>query len=251
MVNITPYDILPALIRSIGQRHFYDQVFYSIKALDPISNIKIVSYSKTDNPVLLGDYPVTEIDKMYCESAYLLDPIYDVIYGKKQKELVTLDSIVNEDFCNSAYYETFYQRLGWCNETNIVIGTNDDTKICIAYSTKDNDLSLQAVNKELTPCINSIKAAILTHERIGMLLQQNQPVKHESSALRNCHSHLDELSLTKREKEIVGLILDGMSSVSIAEKCFVSEGTVKNHRKNIYRKLNIKSQAELFRNFIQ
>ncbi|MBU2024184.1 MAG: helix-turn-helix transcriptional regulator [Gammaproteobacteria bacterium] len=251
MVNTSLNKILPSLINSIGQRHFYDQVVYSIKALDPISNIRIVSYSKTDHPVFLGDYPMSEIDKVYCESAYLLDPIYDTIYGKNQKELVTLDSLVNDDFRNSIYYDTFYQRLDWCNETNIVIGTNDDTKICIAYSTKDNDLSLKAVHKELTPCINSIKAAILTHERVGSLLQQSQPIEHECLTHKSRHSHLDELNLTKREKEIVGLILEGMSSVSIAEKCFVSEGTVKNHRKNIYRKLNIKSQAELFRNFIQ
>jgi len=251
MLNSSLYDTLPSLINGIGQRHFYDQIAYSIKALDPISNIRIVSYSKTNHPVFLSGNEMSEIDEVYCESAYLLDPVYDMICSNQdQIELFTLDSLVNDDFRNSAYYDTFYQRLDWCNETNIVIGTNDDTKICIAYSTKDNGASIQAVNRELTPCISSIKAAILTHERVGRLLQQNQTIEHESTTHKS-HHYLDELNLTKREKEIVGLILEGMSSVSIAEKCFVSEGTVKNHRKNIYRKLNIKSQAELFRNFIQ
>jgi DNA-binding CsgD family transcriptional regulator len=251
MLNSSLYDTLPSLINGIGQRHFYDQIAYSIKALDPISNIRIVSYSKTNHPVFLSGNEMSEIDEVYCESAYLLDPVYDMICSNQdQIELFTLDSLVNDDFRNSAYYDTFYQRLDWCNETNIVIGTNDDTKICIAYSTKDNGASIQAVNRELIPCISSIKAAILTHERVGRLLQQNQTIEHESTTHKS-HHYLDELNLTKREKEIVGLILEGMSSVSIAEKCFVSEGTVKNHRKNIYRKLNIKSQAELFRNFIQ
>lgn len=250
MVNISPYDILPSLIKSIGQRHFYDQVVYSIKALDSISNIRIVSYSKTNHPVFLGDYPITEMDKIYCESAYLLDPIYDVIYSKNQEELVTLDSIVNEDFFHSTYYDTFYQRLGWCNETNIVIGTNDDTKICIAYSTKDNDLSLQAVRQELTPCLNAIKAAVLTHERIGNQRERTPLLEYKNHNQSNDYSHPESQSLTKREKEIVGLILEGLSSASIAEKCFVSEGTIKNHRKNIYRKLKIKSQAELFCKFL-
>ncbi|WP_417527459.1 helix-turn-helix domain-containing protein [Marinomonas shanghaiensis] len=252
MLNSSLYDTLPSLINGIGQRHFYDQVAYSIKALDPISNIRIVSYSKTNHPIFLSSYPMSEIDKMYCKSAYLLDPVYDMICGDKNPtELFTLDSLVNDDFRDSIYYDTFYQRLGWCNETNIVIGTNDETKICIVYSTKDNDASIQAVNRELIPCISSIKAAILTHERVGRLLPQNQTIEHENTTHKSHHSHLDELNLTKREKEIVGLILKGMSSVSIAKKCFVSEGTVKNHRKNIYRKLKIKSQAELFRNFIQ
>ncbi|WP_428981198.1 LuxR C-terminal-related transcriptional regulator [Marinomonas rhodophyticola] len=34
------------------------------------------------------------------------------------------------------------------------------------------------------------------------------------------------------------------------KNALVSEGTIKNHRKNIYRKLKIKSQAELFCKFL-
>ncbi|RTF06923.1 response regulator transcription factor, partial [Serratia marcescens] len=52
--------------------------------------------------------------------------------------------------------------------------------------------------------------------------------------------------LTPREREIVDLILAGCSSQQIADRLFISLGTVKNHRKNIYGKLNIGSQAELF-----
>lgn len=52
--------------------------------------------------------------------------------------------------------------------------------------------------------------------------------------------------LTPREREIVDLILDGCGSQQIADRLFISLGTVKNHRKNIYSKLAIGSQAELF-----
>lgn len=252
MLNTSLYEILPSLIKHIGQRCFYDQVVCSIRALDPISNIKVLSYSKVNRPVFLGDHPLTEIDQIYCESAYLLDPIYNAIYEKNDEELVTLDSIINEDFQHSTYYDTFYQRLGWANETNIVIDANDDTKICIAYTTKDNRLTQQTARKALDPYINAIKAAILTHERVGRMLQRNQSlVQTDLSHKISVDNRLDLHALTNREKQIVGLILEGLSSSAIAEKCFVSEGTIKNHRKNIYRKLKIKSQAELFRNFIQ
>ncbi|MCE1782018.1 helix-turn-helix transcriptional regulator, partial [Enterobacter hormaechei] len=53
-------------------------------------------------------------------------------------------------------------------------------------------------------------------------------------------------SLTPRECEIVELILQGKGSPQIAEKLFISTGTVKNHRKNINQKIQIRSQAELF-----
>ncbi|MNC63468.1 Oxygen regulatory protein NreC [compost metagenome] len=57
-------------------------------------------------------------------------------------------------------------------------------------------------------------------------------------------------ALSPREREIVDLILSGNGSQQIAERLFISLGTVKNHRKNIYGKLNIGSQAELFSLFL-
>jgi len=56
--------------------------------------------------------------------------------------------------------------------------------------------------------------------------------------------------LTLQQRNIVPLILRGRSNASIGETIGISEGTVRFHRKNIYRRLAISSQAELFRMFI-
>ncbi|MBJ7556943.1 helix-turn-helix domain-containing protein [Marinomonas spartinae] len=245
MVTLSLYQSLPSLIESIGQEHFYDQVAHSIQTLDAIDEIKIVSYSKADKPVLLGECPMSKLDKIYCESAYLLDPVYDLVCQKNHKEMVTLDSLVTQEFYQSAYYDSFYQQLGWQNETNIVIGTQDGRSICIAYSTNDNHRAQKMAYDELTLTLNPIKTAIQTHERI-----RSSNVTDKKLTLSKPQPDSNLSNLTKREKEIVGFILDGLSSSKIASKCFVSEGTVKNHRKNIYRKLGIKSQAELFHHFI-
>jgi DNA-binding NarL/FixJ family response regulator len=53
--------------------------------------------------------------------------------------------------------------------------------------------------------------------------------------------------LTKREKEIVKLIADGLTNVQIARHLFLSVDTVDTHRKNLYTKLNIKNTALLTR----
>lgn len=53
--------------------------------------------------------------------------------------------------------------------------------------------------------------------------------------------------LTKREKEITGLIAEGYTTKEIADKLFVSPLTVDTHRKNIFSKLGIKKVAELVR----
>jgi DNA-binding CsgD family transcriptional regulator len=52
--------------------------------------------------------------------------------------------------------------------------------------------------------------------------------------------------LSPREEQIAGLILRGYSSQAIAAWLHLSLHTVKDHRKNIFRKLNISSTAELF-----
>ncbi|MGC4038311.1 MAG: response regulator transcription factor [Chitinophagaceae bacterium] len=57
--------------------------------------------------------------------------------------------------------------------------------------------------------------------------------------------------LTKREKEILGLITEGLTNAQIAEKLFISIDTVDSHRKNLYSKLNVKNIASLMRYAIE
>lgn len=52
-------------------------------------------------------------------------------------------------------------------------------------------------------------------------------------------------SLTFREKEIIGMIARGESSCAISDQLYISQHTVNNHRKNILRKLEIKSLSSL------
>lgn len=52
-------------------------------------------------------------------------------------------------------------------------------------------------------------------------------------------------NLTNREKEVLGLIVKGKTSVQIASILFISKHTVDSHRKNILRKTNSKSVSEL------
>jgi DNA-binding NarL/FixJ family response regulator len=53
--------------------------------------------------------------------------------------------------------------------------------------------------------------------------------------------------LTRREKEILKLIAQGLTDKEIAEKVFLSSLTVISHRKNILSKLGLKNKAEITR----
>jgi len=55
----------------------------------------------------------------------------------------------------------------------------------------------------------------------------------------------NQLSLSRREKEIMRLLADGFSSNEIAEKLFISLSTVHTHSSNIMSKLRLSNQRAL------
>lgn len=58
-------------------------------------------------------------------------------------------------------------------------------------------------------------------------------------------------ALTKREKEILQLISEGLTNNQIAEKLFISPLTVDSHRKNLLTKLNVNNTASLIKLAVQ
>lgn len=55
--------------------------------------------------------------------------------------------------------------------------------------------------------------------------------------------------LSKREAEILPLIIEGLPNAEIAEKSFISENTVKKHVHNVYAKTSVSSRVELITKF--
>jgi len=59
---------------------------------------------------------------------------------------------------------------------------------------------------------------------------------------------LDPLSsLTDREREVLKMTVEGLTSADIGEKLSLSSRTVETHRQNMMNKLDIKTQVELIR----
>jgi DNA-binding CsgD family transcriptional regulator len=71
-----------------------------------------------------------------------------------------------------------------------------------------------------------------------------------SGLIERAFRNLDRNSLTPREIEIVGYVLRGYSADATGHALGISSGTVRIHRRNIYGKLRIASQGELFSMFI-
>jgi len=62
------------------------------------------------------------------------------------------------------------------------------------------------------------------------------------SAITHHQAFIDPLSA--REREILNLIAEGLSNLAIAQKLFLSTGTVKVHIKHIYGKLDVNSRTQ-------
>lgn len=71
-----------------------------------------------------------------------------------------------------------------------------------------------------------------------------EKVTHHCPIGSMCH-HCQPVSLSEREVEIIKLIAEGYTTNEIAEKLFLSFHTISTHRKNIFKKLSIRSSSEL------
>ena len=56
---------------------------------------------------------------------------------------------------------------------------------------------------------------------------------------------LIQKGLSNREAEVAELVSKGLSNKEVANQLFVTENTVKFHLTNIYKKMSVKSRAQL------
>jgi DNA-binding CsgD family transcriptional regulator len=64
--------------------------------------------------------------------------------------------------------------------------------------------------------------------------------------LTECFENFGESILTRRERQISQLLLRGHSTKSVARELRIAPGTVMVHKRNLFGKLGISSQYELF-----
>lgn len=69
----------------------------------------------------------------------------------------------------------------------------------------------------------------------------------ENTAGNQCTDETNHISaeFTKREKEISSLMVEGLTNKQIADRLYISEGTVKNYISNIYDKTGIHDRVKL------
>jgi two-component system response regulator DegU len=100
------------------------------------------------------------------------------------------------------------------------------------------------VLKDVDPAslARSIQAAHAGHFQLDDALTR-QVIMRLGSNMRRPRRHLAE-PLTEREAQILRMVVEGKGNKAIANRLGLSEGTIKSHLRNIYRKLKVQTRAE-------
>jgi DNA-binding NarL/FixJ family response regulator len=92
--------------------------------------------------------------------------------------------------------------------------------------------------------ISEVKEAILTVRKGGNYFSQ-ELLYHVIQKIKYREQESKSANLSKREKEILFKICEGLSNQEIAETLFISKRTVDKHRANLLGKTNSKNTASL------
>lgn len=137
---------------------------------------------------------------------------------------------------------------------------NLDTKVLIFTMHKSPEYIYKALNshvsgyitktaekEELINAIKTLKEGKEYYSQpISQIIVQGFKKRNEQDA-----DDLNPISkLSKREKEVLGLLVEGLSSRQIADKLFLSERTVSNHRANMLQKCKVNNTIELVRLYL-
>jgi len=137
--------------------------------------------------------------------------------------------------------------------TQVIKMNYDSAKIIILTTFDEDEYVFEAIRAGAVGYLlkdvssEEIASAVRIVSQGGALLQPNvtKKILKEFSTLEKPLLRSENIKLSEREKEIVSLVAMGLTNSEIAEKLFLSEGTVKNYISNIFSKLGAKNRASL------
>ncbi|AXI49053.1 helix-turn-helix transcriptional regulator [Sulfitobacter sp. SK012] len=193
------------------------------------------------------DRRVMHVDD-YQEGPYLLDPFYLAATGDVEAGPWRLKEIAPDRFYQGEYFRNYYARTGLAEEVGFLVDVHENLTIVVSLMRKTRKFSKSEMKtlKAVWPVIN---AACRRHWRDTAIEAPDQ-LSPADTNIERAFLKIGEGVLTPREREVVELTLRGHSADALGKLLGISSGTVRIHRRNIYAKLRISSQGELFSTFI-
>lgn len=186
---------------------------------------------------------VDALTQLYVKGLYLLDPFYIANRENPQSGFFHLSDIAPEHFLTTEYYHQYFARYVSVDEVQYNVQLDADRTLCISFGSNTR------YTPEQITTLDIIKPWVmaLMHQRMCFEVDEEKNLSEPppwSEAIVQLGTQI-----TTREKDVLKLLLSGFSNKEIAGKLALSTETIKVHRRNIYNKLNIKSQSELFSRF--
>lgn len=187
---------------------------------------------------------------------YLLDPFYKASANGIRSGIYRLSDLAPDQFYKSEYYKSYYVQTGPVDEIAFFTPGKENWVIVTSLMRSPSHAAFSTHDLRTLRTVEPILRRIAeAHWRTDERLKAATPIEDEKGVLRRTVQEalhkLEMPALTPRELEVVGLVLEGHSSESISNLLGISAGTVRIHRKNIYTKMRISSQRELFAIFIR
>ncbi len=246
------------IVTTVGRPDFPDNLIESLVDVIEFDLFCFTAFPNHGEPLLLHhnllDYTTEGVLSEYCSGGYTLDPLYgacrtgvvDGVYffsdGEQQSRLSMSDDALHP--CVSMNANSL------AGEAAYIMHLPSFSIMCSLMRSpslpgfNDEEIARMASFEPIVRSSLSRQFSYLSPISTGL---PNLTEKEFAAKLSQFGGGI----LSARERSIVGLILRGHTSHSIAYILDISEGTVKNHRKNIYRKMRIESQAGLFHRFFR
>lgn len=239
-------EAVAGLLRMTGTERFPVALRHCLEQICPFDSMLVSAYSGNAAPVALY-HDLDEVSaavtvQFYASGPYLLDPFYLACRNNVPPGTYRLLDLAPKDFLRSNYYATFYRKLRIQDEMAILMRGQGDAWIAISLARSrprhrfDED-ERDRMN-QILPVVEAGAMRTWQPEALSVTTPDALPEERLRGFARDV--------LSRREAEIVQMILQGHSTPSIATELGIAEGTVKVHRHNVYSKLDIHSQSELF-----
>lgn len=243
---------LAALLSQAETIQYPSELETFLRKIINFTGIAIITYKGKHAPVVIHDSYTSEerLYKIntYIDGAYLLDPFFKAIQKGLPQGVYQLTEFTPDRFEYTHYYQHYFKALGLKNELGISIELEKDVVMFISLGfSKTNSISAL----DMVAIANILPMVRLATQSFW-LAQKDQYTLWETpiDPISRAFYLFGRDQLTQREQQIVALILQGHSSKSAARELNISDSTIKVHRKNIYARLGISTQAQLFRMFL-
>ncbi|MFN4143361.1 helix-turn-helix transcriptional regulator [Aestuariivirga sp.] len=227
---------------------FIPALLASVKRLVDFDFMMVFAYSGTARPMILGDTLDAPrhriIAEDYAGGPFLLDPFFRLVEEGRRSGCYRLHDVAPDHFRRSEYFRVHYSRTGIGEEIGIFFDMGQGLTGVTSFGRWDDSPRLTRADLDILRALEPAVAALCA----GHWMSLHGGRLRSPLPERGTHPRFGALTL--REREIVTMILRGHSTESIAMQLGISPGTVKIHRKNIYRKMKVSTQAELFAAFL-